>query len=218
MQGLIINRFNGYGIDLGAGGDTILGNFIGTDVTGKVALGNGVSGLGVFSSNNTIGGTSPSDRNLISGNGLDGIDFTNGAATANLVEGDFIGTDVTGSHKLGNARHGVVISSVTDSGSPSGSYNTIGGSVSGAGNLISGNGDYGVVVFGPYGGATGNVLQGNLIGTDASGELNLGNTGDGIVISSGSRQYGWRQRYRGAEPHRRERPLRCRDRKHDLHW
>ena len=78
----------------------------------------------------------------------------------------------------------MVISSATNSGNLSGSDNTIGGSVSGAGNLISGNGDFGVVIFGPYGGATGNVVQGNLIGTDASGQLNLGNAGDGIVISS----------------------------------
>ena len=184
VLGLVINRFNGNGIALDVGGNVIVGNFIGTDVTGTVALANGISGLDVFSSNNTIGGVSPATRNLISGNGLDGIDLTNAAATGNLVQGNFIGTDVTGESKLGNARHGVAITSVTNSGSPSGLNNTIGGLGAGAGNLISGNGSFGVVIFGPYGGATGNLVQGNLIGTDASGEHNLGNTGDGVVISS----------------------------------
>ena len=190
----------------------IIGNFIGTDVKGAIALGNGVSGVGVFSSNNTIGGPSLAARNLISGNGLDGIDLTNSAATGNLVQGNFIGTDATGNNKLGNARHGVSITSVNGSGSPSGSNNTIGGSVTGAGNLISGNGGFGVVIFGPNGGATGNVVQGNLIGTDASGERNLGNTGDGVVVSSAAGQYGWRHCYLGAKRHFRERSLRRRHR------
>ena len=62
VRGLVIDRFNGNGIELDAGGNSIVGNFIGTDVTGTIALGNGVSGLSVFSSNNTIGGTSPAAR------------------------------------------------------------------------------------------------------------------------------------------------------------
>ena len=122
----------------GASSNLVQGNEIGTDVTGAVALGNAGSGVSVYSANNTIGGPSPAARNLISGNGLDGINLTNAAATGNLVQGNFIGTDVTGASKLGNARFGVVINSVIDSDSPAGSNNTIGGSATGAGNLISG--------------------------------------------------------------------------------
>ena len=162
----------------------IIGNFIGTDATGEVALGNSGTGVDIFSSNNTIGGPSGAARNLISGNGLDGIDLTNAAATGNVVQGNLIGTDATGGSKLGNARHGVAITMVTGSGSASASNNTVGGPVAGAGNLISGNGSFGVVIFGPNGGATGNVVQGNRIGTDASADFNLGNAGDGIVLSS----------------------------------
>jgi len=186
VEGLAINRFGGDGVAItgsGATNNTVQGNFIGTDVSGVVALGSSGSGLSIFSSNNTIGGLSPAARNLISGNGLDGVDLTNAAATGNLVEGNFIGTDATGADKLGNARLGVAVTSVVNSGSPSGSDNTIGGTAVGAGNVISGNGRFGVVVFGPYGGATGNVVQGNFIGTDSSGEHSLGNV-DGVVLSS----------------------------------
>ena len=191
-QGNILasNQANGILIPALTGGSNpesnnlIVGNFIGTDATGTIAQGNGVSGVSVFSSNNTIGGPSLAARNLISANGLDGIDLTNAAATGNLVQGNYIGTDATGSNKLGNALYMGWRSRapVTGSASPSASNNTIGGSVTGAGNLISGNGSFGVVIFGPSGGATGNVVQGNLIGTDASGERNLGNTGDGVVL------------------------------------
>jgi hypothetical protein len=189
VEGLVINRFGGDGIAIGGSGatrNTVQGNFIGTDVSGMTALGNGGSGLSIFSSNNTVGGLSPAARNLISGNGLDGIGLTNAAATGNLVEGNFIGIDVTGANALGNARLGVVVNSVVNSGSPSGSDNTIGGTAVGAGNVISGNGAFGVVVFGPYGGATGNVVQGNMIGTDSLGERSLGNV-DGVVLSSAAR-------------------------------
>ena len=131
----------------------IVGNFIGTDATGPIALGNGVSGVSVFSRTTRSVAHRLPQRNLISGNGLDGINLTNAAATGNLVQGNFIGTDVTGNNKLGNAQHGVAINSVNGSASPSGSNNTIGGSESGAGNVISGNGGFGVVIFGPDGSA-----------------------------------------------------------------
>ncbi|MFO0888050.1 MAG: right-handed parallel beta-helix repeat-containing protein, partial [Isosphaeraceae bacterium] len=186
VLGLVLNGFSNNGIYIapGANGNRIAGNFLGTDVTGTTAVPNDGSGVSVFSANNTIGGLTPTARNLISGNGLDGIGLTNAAATGNVVQGNYIGTDITGTNRLGNSRFGVAVNSVVGSGSASGSGNTIGGTGAGAGNVISANGSHGVVLNGPDGGATGNLVQGNLIGTDASGLLNLGNGGSGLVLSS----------------------------------
>jgi titin len=160
VRGLVINAFSNYGITLQTnGGNLIAGNYIGTDVTGTQAVGNAV-GLGVFGgSNNIIGGTTATDRNVMSGNRLDGVS----AESANvLVQGNFIGTDVTGTLALGN-RTGVIAGSLT----------RIGGTASGAGNVISGNREDGIL-------AEGCVVQGNLIGTDVTGTRALGNLGNGV--------------------------------------
>jgi hypothetical protein len=86
------------------------------------------------------------------------------------VQGNLIGTDASGSVALGNSNHGVWIYNTDD--------NTIGGTVDGAGNVISGNGGNGLDITS----GSGNVAQGNLIGTDASGSVALGNTGHGAWI------------------------------------
>src|SRR5258705_10108593 len=80
-----------------------------------------------------------------------------------MVQGNYIGTDVTGTLSLGNINNGVLL----ETGS---SGNTIGGTATGAGNLISGNGDFGIAI-----GTSSNVIQGNFIGTDASGKQPLPN-------------------------------------------
>src|ERR1051326_6170076 len=72
VRGLVINRFNFYGIYLQTnGGNVVAGNYIGTDATGTGSFAAPNNGSGVFmnSANNTIGGLTPADRNLISGNG-----------------------------------------------------------------------------------------------------------------------------------------------------
>lgn len=128
----------------------IEGNFIGTDLTGTADLGN--SFFGVFlngAPSNTIGGTTAGARNVVSGNNSSGIRIAVAGATGNLVQGNFIGTDVTGLTALGN-RDGIVVN-----GAPN---NTFGGTIDGAGNLISGNLVSGVVIVGA--GATGNQVQG----------------------------------------------------------
>ncbi len=199
VQGLAIHSFPITGISLLVhGGNTIRGNYIGTDASGTRALGNGVDGLFLAdSSDNTIGGTDPADRNLISGNRSSGIQilgnvpisvgtgpdeqlgtaddetFT-GDASRNLVQGNFLGTDVTGTAKLGNVNDGVFINNA--------SRNTIGGAGVAAGNLISGNGSVGLQIFGT--GATGNVVQGNKIGTDVTGNVALGNARDGVFVNA----------------------------------
>jgi hypothetical protein len=153
----------------------VQGNYIGTDVTGTAALGNR-SGLLLIGVNNTVGGTAPSGLsagNVISGNRTDGLDTT---GTGTLVLGNFIGTDVTGTRALGNGGRGVGLFS---SGGPNPENGTVGGTVAGARNVISGNAGDGVSIS-----SRGNTLLGNLIGTDISGTRALANN-TGVSITSG---------------------------------
>ncbi|MFB2836579.1 Calx-beta domain-containing protein [Floridanema evergladense] len=133
VRGLAINRFSSQGIVLrNNGGNLIEGNFIGTDVTGTIAKGNKVNGLYIDNSpNNTIGGTTPEKRNVISGNDYGGIVIYNSNATGNRVLGNFIGTDITGTIDLGNSNFGISIFSSSN--------NIIGGTELGAGNTIAFN-------------------------------------------------------------------------------
>ena len=163
------------GIDVVAGstGTMIGGNYIGTDQTGTLALGNAGFGLSIDSApGTTIGGTAQGAGNVISGNMLSGLSIT-GVSGAS-VEGNLIGTDKAGTRALGNALYGIITSD------PSGVV--IGGTGAGARNIISGNAVAGV---GLIAGAAGSLVQGNLVGTDITGSSALGN-GTGIVIESGS--------------------------------
>jgi hypothetical protein len=146
-----------YGLSLQAPGSVIQGNFIGTDLMGQRAIGNQTGIYGIFGG--TIGGTAPEDRNLISGNARYGIQ-----ASGVLVQGNLIGTDVSGTHPVANMSAGLYVGSAT-----------VGGGVEGAGNLISGN-FKGVLVGSSV------LLEGNWIGTDATGTIALGNQSNGIEI------------------------------------
>ncbi len=173
------NNVDGILIELGSSGILVQGNYIGTDVAGTGRLGNG-RGVSIrSSSNNTIGGATAAERNVISGNDAEGVTIANNG-TGNRVQGNFIGTDVTGFVALGNGTSGPV----TGPGVLifSASNNTIGGATAGERNLISGNVGNGVLISN----ATGNRVQGNFIGTDVTGTVALGNTIDGVGISSAS--------------------------------
>jgi parallel beta-helix repeat protein len=166
------NTNSGIIINPNAAGNQIQGNRIGTDVNGVAALGNGADGIGLQGvSNNTIGGAAASARNIISGNSNQGI-FISLGATANIVQGNFIGTNNEGNTVIGNNRNGILVLD-----SPG---NTIGGTAAGTGNLISGNSSFGIDIT--VNNSTGNIAQGNLIGTDASGTFNIGNGNGGIRI------------------------------------
>ena len=119
-------------------------------------------------SGNTIGGASPGAGNLISGNTLVGLLIEFAAATDNLVQGNLIGTDATGSSTVPNG-NGVVLSS---------GANTIGGEATGAGNVISGNSGDGIDIT-----AEDNLVEGNRIGTDVSGDAAIPN-GTGVDLGS----------------------------------
>ena len=114
---------------------------------------------------------------MISANGYYGVWIYGDGATENLVQGNRIGTDFSGTAPLGNASSGVLI----DSGASS---NTVGGTTVGAGNLISANGYYGVHITGS--GTADNLLQGNTIGTDITGTVVLGNKQGGGQVDDGA--------------------------------
>jgi hypothetical protein len=160
-----------------ASANIALGNRIGTDRSGTRPLGNGLEGVFIDSARgNTIGGTAPGAKNLISANRANGVAIRgtiSAPASNNIVTGNFIGTSDSGAAPLGNAQDGVFISAGA-------SNNTIGGPMPGAGNLISANQADGVELFG---GAASNQVLGNLIGTDASGGIALGNN-VGVAIQS----------------------------------
>ena len=173
IRGLMINGFTDDGIDiLTNGGNTIVGNWIGTDGTASPLPGNADDGIDVNSGNNLIGGTTLADRNVITNNASSGIVIEGSGATGNIVIGNYIGLDPNGSSGLGNGGDGITIQT-------SASNNIIGGAVDGAGNVISANTSNGVELAS---GATGNRIQGNLIGTAANGTTDKGNTGRGIRI------------------------------------
>ena len=175
IKGLVINRFGGNGIDVqisGGNQNRLEGNFIGTDASGTVDLGNGNNGVRISADNNLVGGTSPEARNVISGNEDDGVEIT--SANENSVEGNYIGTNAGGTAALGNGRDGVAIFN--------GLINDVGDTVNGARNVISGNAREGVEISGSS--ALGNEVEGNFIGTNAAGNAALGNGDNGVAIFS----------------------------------
>jgi Right handed beta helix region/Matrixin len=232
VEGLVINRFAIAGI-VTTGGNTIQGNFIGTDVTGEIALGNGAAGVYVgINGGDLIGGTTAAARNIISATTGSPLGLNDSRLSGNAIagwdgdkiEGNFIGTDATGTKPLGNVvgvRAGdsdVVAGNLIDASTafginagtgvtvqgnfmgtdvmgttianpgPDGNLGsaddlplgntvainigpggTIGGIITGQGNLISGN-DGGIALSNSK-----NLVQGNFIGTDVTGKFSLGN-------------------------------------------
>lgn len=176
IRGLAINRFSQDAIHIeGPGTNVIQANFIGTDPAGTTRRANAQEGIIINGSlGNLVGGTNAGEGNLISANGDAGVYLLNGGA--NRVQGNRIGTSITGASNLGNGNNGVAI------------YNSFGNIIgegsAAARNLISGNGGSGVYVFGDA--SKSNVIQGNLIGSDITGKLRLSNVGDGVTVFNAS--------------------------------
>ncbi len=198
-DGLVIGGTpNGIGTN-----NVIQGNFVGTDRTGTTAydaagypLGNLRHGISLHdgAQNNTVGGIAFGAGNVISGNAQDGINFDDeGVAPVgkNLVEGNYIGTDVTGMLvsdanylPLGNGYIGGNGDGIDLAFTTFGSQgNTIGGTAFGAGNVISGNVNDGILIAGSPR-TTANMVQGNYIGTDVTGNLVL--DANGFPFSNGN--------------------------------
>jgi parallel beta-helix repeat protein len=168
------------GVDLnGSTGNTVSGNFVGTDAGGTLAVPNGTDGDGVYvhggATYNTIGGDTPGERNLISGNNYIGVNVRGSGTISNTVSGNFIGTDVNGTSVLSNGVNGIQLSH--DS-----SYTLVGGDAPGEGNLISGNGLVGVRISG----AMSNTVSGNTVGTDVSGTFGIPNGAVGVSLVNGA--------------------------------
>ena len=174
VRGLRITSFPS-GITLrGGGGNFIEGNAIGfSDV---LYLGYNLTGLNVSSSDNTIGGVLPGQRNVISNNHDAGVSIDS-EASGNIILGNYIGTDATGMVALGNG-YGLMIS---------GTATQVGGPTSEATNVISGNGLAGIYIAYP---ASENVVEGNLIGTDATGAGNVANLQVGVSITGSNNLIG----------------------------
>ena len=169
----------------GTTGNVVAGNFIGTDITGQVALGN-VDGVWIENApGNWIGGTASGGRNVISGNSESGVYVIGALAKGNVISGNFIGTEVTGSALLAN-NLGVWVESAPG--------NLIGGATSSGRNVISGNSSCGIYVTGSL--ANSNVISGNYLGTDATGRLAVPNWW-GIYLSAPGTIVGGTQPGRG---------------------
>jgi titin len=158
----------------------IFGNLIGSDYTGTVPIGNHDWGIECQSAHNVIGGIDPGTRNLLSANGGSGIVLYSENVTKsmfNTVQGNYIGTDITGTKALGQSAWLTGIQQQGISFSFDAHDNLIGGTNAAARNIISGN----VEGIGIFANATHNTVQGNYIGTDYTGFGYVGNT-NGIII------------------------------------
>ncbi|HYE84645.1 MAG TPA: NosD domain-containing protein [Clostridia bacterium] len=162
--------------DVGAFGNEITGNLIGTDAAGNFAVGNGTDGIAVNESFNRIGGSSPEERNIISGNGQNGIKIGWISTTDIIITGNYIGTDVTGSKPVGNSSNGITITEGTR-------HAFIGGNGRGECNLIGGNSEAGIRIEGM--GTDNNLIAGNRIGAGIGSGAALPNNKDGILIEGG---------------------------------
>jgi hypothetical protein len=177
IRGLCIVNFH-KGIDIESGQNSIIaGNWIGIDIDNLPSPNafEGVNITGDFRQSSTrhrIGGTAPADRNVISCNGT-GIQFFPDNAAENAVLGNYIGTDISGTLPRGNTFHGIMVQS---------GRNTLGGPNLAGRNVISAN-QSGIYILG----SADNRIYANYIGTDVSGTLDLGNTGQGIVIQGSPR-------------------------------
>jgi CSLREA domain-containing protein len=162
-------------IDFDATGAFVRGNFIGTDITGTMAIaGNSYGivdkGLGTRiggAEGTTPGGSCTGQCNLVSGNPQGGI-LLQDPGNGSVITGNFIGTDVTGTQPLGNANGGVL------GQAPS---LTIGGTTPEARNIISGNPGGGVQLTDPLA-----LVTGNYIGTDTTGTVAIANSGPGVLV------------------------------------
>ncbi len=189
IRGLVINRFSGDGILVKSNGNFITGNFIGTNpagTAGGTGLGNANTAFdlvtpfraGIYvdnASSNTIGGTPPAARNVVSGNILGNIHIVGdvAGATGNVVQGNFIGVNAAGT--------GIIFTSGfwgIEIGGLNASSNTVGGTSAGSRNVVGGNGD-GIELDN---GTHDNIIQGNFAGMGADGVTPTGNRLHGIAL------------------------------------
>jgi Right handed beta helix region len=200
LLGLAVDRARGAGVTLAAGAITLNGDYIGLSRAGRAA---GNRGAGVYvapSSSHDVIGRNPAGRpgtvaNVISGNGGDGIALA--GSSGDTIAANRIGTSPAGTAAIGNGGSGLVLArrsrgneiggtdftnpATGQANNPTGDKGTVPPVfvVPPLGNLISGNARSGIVI---ESGSAGNDLNGNFVGTTASGNGALGNRGNGVWI------------------------------------
>jgi len=190
LQGIVI-------VDSGTNGNIVEGNYIGLNAAGTSALGNGsgdpvnhafYSGIDIFggAQNNFIGGSVAGAGNVISGNVGPGMTVSQTNTNGNMIQGNFFGTNAAGTAAIGNGfadpAHGYLYAGVEMFGGAQST--TIGGAVAGAGNVISGNAAQGVYISDA--GTNGTVVQGNIIGLNATGTSAIANGSTGVILYGGT--------------------------------
>jgi hypothetical protein len=178
LRALVINHFSGTAVTLRTTGNNVIeGCYIGTNAAGTAGLPNTGAGIRVEAPNTRIGGRDPLQRNIISGNtGRDingGILVYGSTAGGTVIQGNYIGLDVTGMVPIPNEGRGVAIHES--------SGNFVGGAQAGAGNLIASNRATGVRL---YGASHNNVVQGNWIGVDKTGAMRFGTFPEPNILSN----------------------------------
>lgn len=162
----VISGNGGSGIIISAANNLVQGNYIGLDVTGTTALRNLTNGIaiGLGANGNVIGGTTAASRNVISGNGTD---ILINSSNSTVIQGNYIGTNASGSAAL---IENFDIIRISDSN------NTLIGGPTAIPGTAPGN----VIVSMFIVGGTQTLVQGNLVGLDATGSTQLTKFGTGI--------------------------------------
>ena len=168
IRGLVVQNAFDDGLAIQGDENEVTGNLLGTDASGAPAgVGNGGDGVQIDGVANVIGGPTQDARNVVADNGGAGIRIAGPSGHKNRVEGNFVGLDASGTVAAGNADGIAVL----------GNENVIGGVDSeGSANVIADN-STGVALNGD-----GNRVEGNLVGTDVTGAVEVGNS-DGITIA-----------------------------------
>jgi CSLREA domain-containing protein len=184
VKSLVVNRVagTGAGIRIESANNTVQDCWIGLDAAGSTTVaGNGGGGIvisGAGATGNLIGGTGAATRNVISHNVGFGIQIEAGAS-ANNVQGNYIGTNPGANVAAGNSNDGIVITGGAASNVIGGAPTTPG---TAPGNVVSGNLGDGIDVNGL--GSTGNLIQGNFIGLHGAGTSGIGNQQNGVIVQS----------------------------------
>ncbi|GAB4521992.1 MAG: hypothetical protein OHK0046_34010 [Anaerolineae bacterium] len=176
VKGLVIIKFGGVGLFLDENGNNVVeGNYFGLTAAGTSGAGNGNDGIRLEENSNT-----QILNNVISDNDWMGINLSDSSNV--VIQGNIIGLTAAGTNPLGNAQHGIYITTWNSVANNI----TIGGAEAGQRNVIADNGREGIMLQGNLDGTQNLVIQGNYIGTDIGGNLDRGNHENGIYLYNGA--------------------------------
>jgi hypothetical protein len=176
----VVSGNGGDGIKLETASNRMLGNLIGTNASGSAVLGNAGHGVHLIGASNVVGGTAAGERNVISGNGKNGVLVVR---ARNEIVGNYVGTDLTGMGPIPNA-----LSGMRFEGGDTADNTAVR-------NVVSANRGDGIAIAN----AIRVRLLGNLVGTAADGSTALGNGEHGILLEGSSGNVA-RNVVGGAEP------------------